>query len=122
MDPIDALYAAAHGFLQNGWLSQATSAFRVVIRHAPSDERGWLGLAACHEEMGDDTTALELYGAGAVVALPTSIRCLIGRARLLRRCGDPHAARECLDAAEALVSAHENEHLGLRIAEERNAA
>lgn len=102
---LEGLYAVAYGLLDTGRVADAVHAFRVMVRFSPSDERGWLGLANCHEELGDDDVAAELLGAGALVSSPRSARCLVALARLRTREGDRCAAAELLD--EALIVAEE---------------
>ena len=74
-----------------------------MLRSAPDDERSWLALAACHERVGQFRIALELYGAGAAV-VPTSVRCQIARARLLRQLGRDSEADDALGRASEVAS------------------
>lgn len=76
------LYAFAYTMLQADKLVVALKAFRVFVRFAPTDERSWLGLGACHEKLDQLDVAAELYGAGAMVSAPPSARCHLGLARL----------------------------------------
>lgn len=100
---LEGLYAIAYGFLDSGRYAEAVHAFRVMVRFSPVDERGWLGLANCHEELGDDDVAAELLGAGALVSSPPSARCLVALARLRARGGDRDAAADLLDEACAIA-------------------
>jgi hypothetical protein len=101
---IEALYATGHWlFVQKRW-ADAQSVFRVMLLCAPTDERGWLALGACHEEGGDTDIALELYGAGRVVARPAG-RCEVARARVLRSLGLDDEADDAV--ARALEIAEE---------------
>ena len=100
--PIEAIYAAAHWLLSHDRVADAAGAFRILLRVAPRDERGWLGLGECHERISQPFIALELYGAGTVVACDSraaSVRCLLARARLLSKMG--RDAEGALDAADA---------------------
>lgn len=96
---VEALYAVAYSFLDMERLASALHAFRVMVRFAPTDERAWLGLGACHEGFGQEDIALELYGAGSLVSEPPSSRCLIALARVLREGGDHAAACEHVERA-----------------------
>ncbi|MBX3190318.1 MAG: hypothetical protein KF819_25185 [Labilithrix sp.] len=100
---LEGLYAVAHALFEDGRLLEATRAFRVMIRLAPTDERAWLGLGACHERRDEDDVARELYGAGSLVAEPRSVRCLVALARVVRRAGDDDAARSHLEDALAIA-------------------
>lgn len=102
---IEAIYAIGHALLEQQRALEAVSVFRVMLRLAPADERAWLGLASCHEEMDDLSIAAELYGAGYAAAQPPSAKCLSELARLMRLSGDAAMANEC--EAELLTIADE---------------
>jgi Flp pilus assembly protein TadD len=116
--PLEALYAVAYSFLEIERLEDAVKAFRVMIRFAPTDERGWLGLGSCHQRLGQDAIASELYGAGSLVAEPASARCLIALARVLRDNGDGSSAEEHAAHALALCGADDDDALARAIREE----
>jgi hypothetical protein len=91
-----------------------------MVKVAPRDERGWLGLGACHERNGQPRVAIELYGAGSVVAgggPGGSVRCLVASARALHKLG--HQAAEWLDAAEDAAARSGDEQLTELVASER---
>ena len=115
----DALYAFAHTMLETDRMEQAVQAFRVLVRFAPTDERAWLGLGACHEKLEQDDVASELYGAGAMVASPPSARCHLALARLARRRGDMLEAVEYIDAAGELASELDDRELSALVDYER---
>ena len=92
---IEAIYAIGHALLERQRAAEAVSVFRVMLRLAPTDERAWLGLASCHEEMDDPTVAAELYGAGYAAAQPPSASCLSALARLMHISGDVAMVAEC---------------------------
>ena len=94
----DALYAVGYRLLDNEHVTDAANVFRVLLRAAPTDERGWLALGRCHERVDQWRIALELYAAGAIAAEP-SARCHLARARVLRVLGDTAAAEEAIEAA-----------------------
>ena len=102
---IEAIYAIGHTLLEQQRAVEAAKVFRVMLRLVPTDERGWLGLGACHEELDDLDIASELYGAGWTVAQPPSARCLSALSRVVRLLGDATTASEYL--AESLVVAGE---------------
>src|SRR5437879_2546565 len=90
---VEALYATAFRLLGDDRFSDAACVFRAMLKAAPTDERAWLGLGACHEKIGQDRLVLELYGAGSVAAMP-SVRLNLARARVLRRLDRDAQARE----------------------------
>jgi Flp pilus assembly protein TadD len=100
---IEAIYAIGHTLLEQQRTVEAAKAFRVMLRLVPTDERGWLGLGACHEELDDLDIASELYGTGWTVAQPPSARCLAALSRVVRLLGDATTASEYF--AESLVVA-----------------
>lgn len=118
---LDALYAVAHMFLGEDRIEDAVRAFRVLMRIAPTDERGWLGVGACHERRDEHAIASEIYGAGSVVTSPLSWRCVIALARLARRRGDTFAADDLLDEAEAIADANDDEDAHAVVETERSA-
>ena len=108
---LEALYSAAFMFLDADRVEDATRAFRVMVRFAPTDERAWLGLGACHERRDEDDIAAELYGAGSVVASPPSPRCFVALARIERARGESEAADEHLGEALVLAEALDDDDL-----------
>jgi hypothetical protein len=94
------LYSFAYTMLQSDQVLAAMKAFRVFVRAAPTDERAWLGLAACHETLQQNDIAAELYGAGAVIAEPPSVRCYLGASRLA---ADDDVALELLQRAGTIA-------------------
>ena len=61
LSAVEAFYAAGHWLYAHERFDDAVTVFRAVIRLAPSDERGWLALGACHEALDRHDVALELY-------------------------------------------------------------
>jgi hypothetical protein len=117
---VEAIYATGHWLLSRERISDAAGVFRFMLRVAPRDERAWLGLGECHERISQPLVALELYGAGSVVAGDRgagSVRCLLARARALSAtCRDADAA---LDAAEEAAARNGDERLIALVAQER---
>jgi tetratricopeptide (TPR) repeat protein len=116
---LEAIYAVAYTMLEAQRLHEATAAFRVMVRFAPTDERGWLGLGKCHEEVGQSDIAAQIYGAGSLATSPPSSRCLVARARLDREIGDLAEADELLDEALGLAEASGDSELEEQIRKER---
>ncbi|HKO52312.1 MAG TPA: hypothetical protein VJV79_31605 [Polyangiaceae bacterium] len=83
-DSVEKLYGVGFWLYSQERYADAALAFRTLLRAAPSDERGWLALGACHEKIEQPRIALELYAWGAEAA-PGSVRCHLARARLLAR-------------------------------------
>jgi Flp pilus assembly protein TadD len=107
---IEAIYAIGHALLEQERATEAAKVFRVMLRLVPTDERSWLGLAACHEELDELEIAGELYGAGWAIAQPPSTACLAALSRLVRLAGDAALAddylAESLSLASDAASAH----------------
>ncbi|HXS16304.1 MAG TPA: hypothetical protein VN764_03900 [Polyangiaceae bacterium] len=97
-ETVEKLYGLGHWLLGEGRFADAALAFRAMLRSAPNDERSWLALGACHEQVGQLRIALELYGAGTAV-VPLSVRCQIARSRVLRQLNRDSDASDALDRA-----------------------
>lgn len=102
----DSLYAAGHYFLDRERFSDAAAFFRMLLVGAPGDERGWLGLGYCHESLNEKELAMEIYGAGAQIAVRKS-RCLLACARLCSEDDDVDRQRDILAAAKHEASDEE---------------
>ena len=102
VETVEKLYGLGHWLLGQERNADAALAFRTMLRSAPSDERSWLALAVCHERVGQFRIALELYGAGMAI-VPSSVRCQIARARLLRRLSRDLEAEEAFEKASEVA-------------------
>ena len=111
---VEVVYATAFDLFQKEQYADAARVFRLMLRIAPTDGRGWTGLAECHEGVGQDPLALEFFGAGAIAA--RSARCALGRARLLRKLERDDEVAEALDWARDLAELEEDDELLARIA------
>jgi tetratricopeptide (TPR) repeat protein len=80
----EALYALAHRKLGDEHYQDAAVLLRLMLHLAPADERAWLALGLCHENMGQLRLASELYAAGVLAASPAG-RCALACARVLDR-------------------------------------
>ena len=109
-DAIEALYATGHWLYSQRRYKDSSSVFRIMLICVPADDRGWLALGACHEELGEVEVALELYGAGRVVARP-SARCEVARARVLRGLGLGDDADDALARAREIAEAADDDAL-----------
>jgi tetratricopeptide (TPR) repeat protein len=107
---VEAIYATGHWLFAREEWANAAKVFRVMIHTAPRDERGWLALGECHERIEQPLIALELYGAGSVVAAP-SARCDLARARTLRELDRDDEADEAFARAEQLAAEGDDEDL-----------
>ncbi len=105
----NALYRTGRWLLDQQRHDDALHVFRTMLAVAPSDERGWLGLAACHEERGEADRADALY-ALAPSACGGALRCLVARARLRGAAGDEAEARALYgDAAAGAAEAGDDD-------------
>lgn len=120
MDPqkfeqgIAALYRTGYNFLQSGDPKRAASMFRSMVSAAPEDERGWLALGVCHEQVDQAEVAIEIYRSASFV-LRSAARCELACARLLRAQGDLDASEEFFE----LAAEHADDELVLLIELER---
>jgi len=117
---LEAIYATGHWLLASERIEEAARVFRLMLRAAPRDERGWLGLGECHERIEQPRIAAELYGAGSVVAGDhgtTSVRCLVARARALSKLGAD--VTETLHAAMCAAADGSDEELIAIVTNER---
>lgn len=105
---IESLYAFAYAMLEADKLVVALKAFRVFVRIAPTDERSWLGLGACHERFAQNDVAAELYGAGSMIASPPSVRCHLALARVT---DDRELAQEQLTRASEIAESRDDDAL-----------
>ena len=101
-EEIDGIYSAAVRFYARERWSEAGELFRWLVHARPEQARGWIGLAACHEGMGDDERALALYQLASTAAAPNANRkrARLYLARLLVKLGRHDEARAELDALE----------------------
>jgi hypothetical protein len=95
----DQCYAAAHRALEIGDLANAERLFAVMLVSRPSDERGWMGLAAIGERRGAWHKAAALYRIGSVIGTERA-PCHLGLGRVLARLGRTRDAERALDEAE----------------------
>lgn len=100
---IAAVYAGAVDLLERDRFGDAAELLRALVVLAPHDERGWMGLVAAHEALGQADVAERL----ARLAQPVteSARCALAEARLLRARGDEHASRDAAARAHTFASA-----------------
>jgi hypothetical protein len=119
---IEAIYATAHWLLGRDRPADAAKVFRVMLRLAPRDERGWLGLGQCHERIDQNLIAAELYGAGSVIAggaRSLSVRCLVARARTMAQLGRSADVESMLDVAAQAAATHDDSELAALVERER---
>lgn len=117
----NAIYEVAHGMLQDERWSDAADILRAMMLACPRDERAWLALGLCHEEMAQADIALELYALGSLAA-PSSIRCRLASARILRDRGLLTEADAALDLAEAIAEQSQDDALSALVERERGAS
>jgi tetratricopeptide (TPR) repeat protein len=100
---IESLYATGYWLLEQHRYADAASVFQTMLVAAPTDERSWLALGACHEAVGQPAIAEKLYRSGVEVAEP-AVRCAVAQARTLRELGRDDEADLAFDRAEVLAS------------------
>jgi tetratricopeptide (TPR) repeat protein len=119
-EALDALYNTGHWLHARERWRDAAAVFRMLVLCAPEDERGYLALGSCHEGLGQEAIALEIYAAATMTA--DAPRCHVARARLLRKNGFPDDAEEALDEAASIADALNDDHLRALVANERGAS
>ena len=117
-DALDGLYATGHWLYSRNRYSDAAAVFRVMVLCLPEEERGYLALGACHEGLGQEAIALEIYNM-ATLSAPAAPRCHVARARVLRRCGHDEHADAALEEATWIAERENDAHLLALIACER---
>lgn len=95
---VEALYAAGHWMLSQRRTADAAVLFRAMVEADERDERGWLALGACHEEIAQPALAVVMYDAALEVAAPAP-RCAIAKARVLKRVDRDDDAAAALELA-----------------------
>lgn len=114
----DALYATGHLLLEQDKPAHASGVFRAMALLAPTDERAWLGMGACHEALGHLLVALEMYGTGCMLAR-AAVRSELARSRVLRKLGRDDEADVAVDRAEEIADREGEEVLMVLVQEER---
>lgn len=115
---VEALYAIGHWLLSEERHADAVHPFRAMVLVAPLDERSWLALGQCHEQLEQASIALEMYQTGTLL-VPRSSRCELARARVLRVLGRDGEAEDALDNAEAIADTYQDEAMQQLISQER---
>lgn len=118
IDLIEYCYASAHAALEAEQNLFATRLFGVLAAIAPTDERGWIGLAVTRERAEDWHAAAGLYSVGAAL-VPRSAWCHFGAGRALLRQGKDAQAEAAFRLAEALA---DDRTLSEAIEQERSAS
>jgi hypothetical protein len=113
-----SLYATAHWLHANARHAEAATVFRLLVLAAPFDERGWLGLAACHEAASQAEIALALYEIACEAVRAGSARCELGRARALRSAGRRQEATEAARRAALAADANDPDVVAIANGEE----
>jgi tetratricopeptide (TPR) repeat protein len=107
---IEALYHRGFRLHAEERYEDASAFFRAMLRTAPTDERGWLGLGDCHQKLGQHRVALELYSAGTIAAEPAP-RCLLSRFRALYDMNRTTDAQHAYDRAIQIATLQEDDAL-----------
>lgn len=117
----DAIYALAFAMIEAEQWADALDVLRAMLLAWPTDERGWLGLAHCHEQRGQVDVAIELYSL-AIASVSRPVRARVGLARLLRERGSWRDADDLLDAAASDAEASDQDELERLVVEARRAS
>jgi Flp pilus assembly protein TadD len=117
----DALYGVGHWLLEQERSKDAMHVFRMMLVLAPTDERAWLGLGACHENMNEPEKAARLY-ALAPQACSGSVRLAVALGRVLRKLDRDADADDAFAKAADLAAARGEVELAALVATEARAA
>src|SRR5258708_29007729 len=115
---VEILYTTGFQLHAQARYCDAAQVFQIMLQAAPTDERGWLALADCHEKLGQRSIALELFSAGTVAADPAPL-CMLSRFRLLYDLNRSQEADEAFGAALELAAEAGDEDLTKVIQHER---
>jgi len=115
---VDILYTTGFELHAQERYRDAAQVFQIMLQAAPTDERGWMALADCHEKLGQRYIALELFSAGTIAAEPAP-RCMLSRFRILYDLNRSQEADEAYDAALELAAAADDDDLTNLIQNER---
>jgi tetratricopeptide (TPR) repeat protein len=118
---IEALYATGHWLHGERRHGDAIRVFHAMLLCAPSDERGWVALGACHEALGNQEVAHAIYQA-AQRAVPQPLRSAVALARLARELGRDDEAADAYEAAALAAEAADDESLAHAIRYESRAS
>jgi len=116
-----ALYGFGYGMLEQERWCDGADVFRAMVLACPTDERAWLGLGKCHEELGETQVAIDLYAFGCA-AIPSAVRCRVALARVFRAAARYQDADEALDMAQRVADELEDESAQALVADERRAS
>lgn len=116
----ELLYAQGMQLHEEDRFADAAAVFRLLIRLAPTDERGWLALGDCHHRAGQSEMALELWGAGVVAAEPAPL-CALARFRTLWDLDRHPHSDEAYEEAVHQVDLAGDPRLEERLGQERQA-
>jgi len=119
---LDALYSTGHWLLAQERHRDALSVFRTMLLVDARDERGWLGLATCHEKLEEMAKAIELCRLAVSACAPNAVRVAIARARMHRALGAHDDARDAYEEALALADAANEDELAAMISQEAPAS
>jgi tetratricopeptide (TPR) repeat protein len=119
-EALDRIYTLGLELHAVGRYEDAASAFRMFLLHVPAEERGYLALGRCHEALGEEMIALEIYEAAIGSAL-TSAHAHLARGRILLDLGQNEEADMAFDDAERAAQGEYDDFIETLIAFERGA-
>jgi Flp pilus assembly protein TadD len=117
----DALYGVGHWLLEQERADDAMHVFRTMLVLAPTDERAWLGLGACHEKTNEPAKAARLY-ALAPQACSGSVRLAVALGRVLQKLDRDADAHDAFAKAAELAEATGDVQLATLVAMEARGA
>lgn len=103
---LNVLYSVGHRLLDLERHHDAISLFRTMLIVDPSDERGWLALATCHEALDETDKAIAICRLAETACGGRAFRCMIARARIQRALGANEEAALTYEHALSLAESH----------------
>lgn len=116
----DTFYATGYWLLEQQRHEDAKHVFRTMLTLAPSDERAWLALGACHEGVHELDKAARLY-ALAQFACGVALRCLVASARVLRKLERDEEAADAYAKAAGFAADTDDHEVAAIVAAEGGA-
>jgi predicted Zn-dependent protease len=107
---LETLYATGMWLRGQNRARDAMHVFRTMMMVDPTDERGWLALGRCHEDVGETDRASKLY-ALAQHACGRALRCRLAQAILVRSAGHHDVASREFAEIEQLARSVDDEQV-----------
>ncbi|MBX3259409.1 MAG: tetratricopeptide repeat protein [Labilithrix sp.] len=115
---LEALYAAGHRLAGQDRHRDALSLFHAMLLVDPRDERGWLALASCHQELDEPEKAIALCELASSACEGKALRCAVALARLHKARGADDEAAAAYEGAARVAELLDEPEMAALIAQE----